>query len=135
MYCVPTLITSYPKKTSKPMATIHLNLEGFKRRVANPDTMMQEWKFLGSRPAVIDFYAAWCGPCKMLSPILDEVAKQYEGRVDIYKVNVDEEPELANAFNIRSIPTLYFIPMNGKPRMTVGGMSKAELVKAIENLH
>ena len=117
------------------MATIHLNLEGFKRRVANPETMMQDWKFLGSRPAVIDFYAAWCGPCKMLSPILDEVAKQYEGRVDIYKVNVDEEPELADAFNIRSIPTLYFIPMNGKPRMTVGGMSKAELVRAIENLH
>ena len=116
------------------MATIHLNLEGFKRRVANPDTMMQEWNFLGSRPAVIDFYAAWCGPCKMLSPILDEVAKLYEGRVDIYKVNVDEEPELADAFNIRSIPTLFFIPVNGKPRMTVGGMSKAELVRAIENL-
>ena len=116
------------------MATIHLNFEGFKRRVANPDTMMQEWNFLGSRPAVIDFYASWCGPCKALSPIIDEVAKQYEGRVDIYKVNVDEEPELADAFNIRSIPTLCFIPMNGKPRMTVGAVTKAELVKAISNL-
>ena len=79
-----------------------------------------------------DFYATWCGPCKMLSPIIDEVAKQYEGRVDVYKVNVDEEPELADAFNIRSIPTLYFIPVNGKPKMTVGGMSKADLLKQIQ---
>ena len=113
------------------MATIHLNFEDFKRRVANPDTMMQDWNFLGTRPAVIDFYATWCGPCKMLSPILDEVAKQYAGRVDIYKVNVDEEAELADAFNIRSIPTLYFIPVNGKPKVTVGGMSKQDLLKQI----
>jgi thioredoxin len=116
------------------MPTIHLNFAGFKRRIANPETMKQDWTFLGSRPAVIDFYASWCGPCKALSPIIDEVAKQYEGRVDIYKVNVDEEPELADAFNIRSIPTLYFIPMSGKPRMTIGGMTKAELVKNIQNL-
>jgi thioredoxin len=116
------------------MPTIHLNLAGFKSRIANPETMKQDWTFLGSRPAVIDFYASWCGPCKALSPIIDEVAKQYEGRVDIYKVNVDEEPELADAFNIRSIPTLYFIPMSGKPRMTAGGMTKAELVKNIQNL-
>ncbi len=67
----------------------------------------------------------------MLSPIIDEVAKQYAGRVDIYKVNVDEEAELADAFNIRSIPTLYFIPVNGKPKVTVGGMSKQDLLKQI----
>ena len=124
------LITNY----SRPMATIHLNLEGFKRRIANPETMKQEWRFLGARPAVIDFYASWCGPCKTLSPILDEVSYLYEGRVDIYKVNVDEEPELADLFKIRSIPTLCFIPMNGAPKMTVGGRSKAELVKMIEEI-
>ena len=114
------------------MATIHLNLEGFKRRVADLNTMHQNWNFLGSKPAVIDFYASWCGPCKQLLPILEEVSKTYEGRVDIYKVNVDEEEELANAFNIRSIPTLIFIPVTGKPHMRVGGLSKGELTQAIE---
>ena len=80
------------------MTTIHLTKGGFLRKVANYLVHPGEWKFLGERPALIDFYAPWCGPCKSLSPVLDELAKEYAGRVDIYKVNVDDEPELASLF-------------------------------------
>ena len=114
------------------MTTINLTKGGFLRKVANYLAHPHEWKFLGERPALIDFYAPWCGPCKALSPVLDELAREYAGKMDIYKVNVDEEEELANAFNIRSIPTLIFIPVNGKPQMRVGGLSKGELTQAIE---
>ena len=116
------------------MATIHLTKGGFLRRVADIATLADEWKFLGNKPAVIDFYATWCGPCKALSPILEEVSEEYAGKVDIYKVNVDEEQELSRMFEIRSIPTLFFIPLNGKPHRTMGAMSKEQLRKAIDEL-
>ena len=104
------------------------------RRVADIATLADEWKFLGDKPAVIDFYAAWCGPCKALSPILEEISEEYAGKVDIYKVNVDEEQELSRMFEIRSIPTLFFIPLNGNPHRTMGAMSKEQLRKAIDEL-
>ena len=116
------------------MATIHLTKGGFEKRVASMDSISGEWKFLGNRPAVIDFYATWCGPCKALSPILEEVSEEYDGKVDIYKVNVDDEQELSRMFEIRSIPTLFFIPLNGKPHRTMGAMSKEQLRKAIDEL-
>ena len=116
------------------MATIHLTKGGFLRRVADIATLADEWKFLGNKPAVIDFYATWCGPCKALSPILEEVSEEYAGKVDIYKVNVDDEQELSRMFEIRSIPTLFFIPLNGKPHRTMGAMSKEQLRKAIDEL-
>ena len=116
------------------MATIHLTKGGFVRRVADISSLSDEWKFLGNKPAVIDFYAAWCGPCKALSPILEEVSEEYAGKVDIYKVNVDDEQELSRMFEIRSIPTLFFVPLNGKPYRTMGAMSKEQLRKAIDEL-
>lgn len=115
------------------MATINLTKGGFLRKVANYLTNPDEWKFLGERPALIDFYAPWCGPCKALSPVLDELAKEYEGRVDIYKVNVDDEPELASLFRIRSVPTLVFAPMEGAPQIASGAPSKSQLKKALDN--
>lgn len=114
------------------MATIHLNKAGFLRRVADIDN--KEWKFLGERPALIDFYAPWCGPCKMLSPVLEELSEEFEEKVDIYKVNVDEEEELSAAFGIRSVPTLIFVPMNGAPQMSAGALPKPQLKEAIERI-
>lgn len=114
------------------MAIIHLNMAGFLRRIA--DIENKEWKFLGDKPALIDFYAPWCGPCKMLSPVLDELSDEYEGKVDIYKVNVDDEEELSAAFGIRSVPTLIFVPMNGVPQMSAGALQKPQLKEAIERI-
>ncbi len=116
------------------MNAIHLNKEGFLRRIHDYETNGNQWKFEGDKPAVIDFYASWCGPCKAMSPIIDELAGEYEGKVDIYKVNVEDEPELASLFNVRSIPTLVFIPQEGLPQVSVGGRSKEALTQLISEL-
>lgn len=116
------------------MATINLTKGGFVRRVADIDAMATDWKFLGDKPAMIDFYASWCGPCQRLLPIVESLADEFEGKVDIYKVNVDQEEELAAAFNIRTIPTLIFIPMSGKPEREVGAKSESELREKLNNI-
>jgi thioredoxin len=115
------------------MGAIHLTKEDFLRKVADINAG-GDWKFLGDKPAVIDFYAPWCGPCKMLSPVIDEVANEYEGRVDIYKISVDDEQELAAHFGVRSVPTLFFIPMDGTPQMSLGAMPKGQLKNTIDAL-
>ena len=116
------------------MATINLTKGGFERRVAELNSIDNNWNFLGDKPALIDFYAAWCGPCKALAPILEELSEEYAGKVDIYKVNVDTEEEIAAAFGIRSIPTLYFIPMKGQPQRAMGAMPKEQLRKMLDNI-
>ena len=93
------------------MKTIHLTKEEFLKKVANYEANPTEWKYLGDKPCIIDFYADWCGPCKMVAPILDELAKEYSDKIYIYKVDTEAERELASAFGIRSIPTMIFIPM------------------------
>ena len=115
------------------MATINLTKGGFARRVANLEQYPNEWKFLGDKPAVVDFYAEWCGPCKSLAPTLEELSEEYAGRVDIYKVNVDAEPELASLFRIRTVPTLVFAPMQGNPHITSGAPTKAQLRQALDS--
>lgn len=104
------------------------------KKVSDYESNPQEWNFLGERPALIDFYASWCGPCKALAPILEEVSEEYDGKVDIYKIDVDEEPELAGLFGIRSVPTLIFVPMDGTPQMAQGALPKANLKQAIEQV-
>ena len=115
------------------MKAVNLTKADFLNKVANYE-VNPEWKFLGERPAIIDFYATWCGPCKMLAPILDEVAEEYDGQIDVYKVNVDEEEELAALFRIRSVPTLLFVPLTDAPQMAQGALPKKTLVEAIQNV-
>ncbi|MBR3615507.1 MAG: thioredoxin [Bacteroidaceae bacterium] len=116
------------------MATVHLTKEQFLRRIADYEKNPDSFRFLGSRPALIDFYAGWCGPCKMLAPLLEELSDEYAGRVDIYKVDVEQEEELAALFRVRSIPTLVYIPMDGQIRVTQGAVGKPQLKEAIENI-
>jgi len=110
-----------------------LNLESFKTKVFDPETS-KEWTFKGQRPAIIDFYADWCGPCHMLAPILERVAMRFEGKVDIYKINTEASPELSAMFGIRGIPSLLFIPLNGEPSMNSGVIPEEAFVHAIEDL-
>lgn len=91
----------------------------------------KEWKFEGDKPALIDFYADWCGPCKMLAPILEELSEEYGDKIDIYKIDTEAEQELAAAFAIKSIPSMLFCPMEGPPQMANGALPKAELERII----
>lgn len=93
-----------------------------------------QWVFKGKKPAIIDFYADWCGPCKVVSPILEELDKEYQGLIDFYKIDTDQEQELSAMFGIRSIPTILFIPLDDEPRIAVGAMPKDVYEKAIEDL-
>lgn len=111
---------------------IHLTKAEFLEKVYNYEKNPDEWKYEGSKPAIVDFYADWCGPCKMVAPILDELAEEYDGQIVIYKVDTDKERDLAGAFGIRSIPSILFIPMQGKPEMAQGAMPKASFKKAID---
>jgi thioredoxin 1 len=94
----------------------------------------KEWKFEGDKPCIIDFWAEWCAPCRMVGPVLEELSEEYGDKLNIYKVNTEEEQELASIFGIRSIPSLLFIPMNDKPQMAVGALPKESFVKAIEDV-
>ena len=107
-----------------------LNSESFKTTVY--DITKDGLDYLGKKPAIVDFTATWCGPCKRLSPILEELAKEYKGKIVIYKVDVDKCEDLARAFNISSIPALLFIPMEGQPEMIVGLRSKESYKSNIE---
>ncbi len=116
------------------MATINLTRGEFLKRVADIENSPNQWKYLGSRPALVDFYAPWCGPCKALLPRLDELAKEYEGKVDIYKVNIENEQQLADDFGIRSIPTLLFIPKVGLPQTRLGAMQTAQFREVFDRM-
>lgn len=116
------------------MATKNLRKDEFLQKVADFVNTPDTWKFLGDKPALIDFYAPWCGPCKMLSPILEELSEEYDGKIDIYKVNVDEEEELSMVFGIRSVPTLIFVPMEGDPQRASGVLPKQQLAQIFDEM-
>ncbi|WP_455674215.1 thioredoxin [Phocaeicola sp.] len=111
---------------------VYLTKAEFLEKVYNFEKNPSEWKYEGDKPAIVDFYATWCGPCKMVAPILEELAKEYDGQIVIYKVDTEKESDLASVFGIRSIPSILFIPMEGKPEMAQGAMPKASFKKAID---
>jgi len=111
----------------------HLTKEAFIEKVFDYNNNT-EWKYKGELPAIVDFYADWCRPCKMVSPILVELQKEYKGKIIIYKVNVDEQKELAGVFQTRSIPAFLFIPMTGQPQMAKGALPKETFEKAIKEV-
>jgi thioredoxin len=111
--------------------TEHLNKKTFLEKVFDYEKN-KEWKYDGELPALIDFWAPWCGPCRMVGPILDKLSEKYKDKIHIYKVNTDEEPELGAVFGIRSIPSLLFVPKEGQPKMAVGALPKEALIDAIE---
>ena len=111
----------------------HLTKQDFLEKVYNYETN-KEWKYEGDLPAIIDFYADWCGPCKMLSPIIEELAEEYSDKVHFYKVDTEAEQELAGAFGIRSIPSMLFIPNDDKPQMAAGALQKDQLKQVISEV-
>ena len=113
--------------------TIHLTKAEFLKKIINYEENPSEWKYLGDKPAIVDFYASWCGPCKTVAPILEELAAEYKSDIYIYKIDTDKEEELSAAFGISSIPTMLFIPMGANPQVIQGALPKEELKKIIEN--
>ncbi len=122
--------TTADAQTKKGVVT--LSSKDFKTKVY--DISQKDQEYLGSKPAIVDFYASWCGPCRAISPILDELAAEYGDKIVIYKVDVDASPEIAKAFGIRSIPAVLFIPLKGESKMTVGGRSKDDFKKQIDSM-
>lgn len=110
-----------------------LTKETFLQKVFNYE-QNKEWKFEGDLPCIIDFYADWCGPCKMVEPLLQELAEEYQGKLNIYRINTQDQQELAAAFGIQSIPSLLFVPLNDKPQMAVGALPKNSVKKAIDEV-
>jgi thioredoxin len=115
-------------------ATISLTTDHFLKKVADFKTNPSEWKYLGDKPSIIDFHADWCIYCKKLEPVLEELAKEYEGKIYIYKVDTEKEREVAAAFGIQGLPTLLFIPLNDQPRVAQGAIPKEELKKIIDTI-
>ena len=111
----------------------HLTKETFKEKIFNFEEN-KDWKFEGDKPAIIDFYADWCQPCKIVSPILEEIAQEYEGKVDVYKIDTEDQQELAAMFGIRSIPSILFIPEDEQPQMAQGALPKDTIEKAISDV-
>lgn len=116
------------------MKTAQLTKNDFLQKISDYETHPEEWRYKGEKPCIVDFYADWCGPCKKMSSILDELAHEYAGLFDVYKVNTDHEQELVYAFGIKTIPSLLFCPMEKRPQMAKGAMSKADFQQAIQDV-
>lgn len=126
------VVTNLEKE--KKMKPINLTKADFLTKVMNYEVNNETWEYLGDKPAIVDFYADWCGPCRAIAPILAELAEEYKDEIYVYKINTEKEQELASVFGIRSIPTLFFIPMKGDPQMAQGALSKAAFKEAIETV-
>jgi len=113
---------------------IYLTKAEFLTRVYNYEKNPNEWVYAGDKPCIIDFYADWCKPCKIIAPILSELAQKYDGKLVVYKINTDVERELAQAFGIRSIPTILFCPVNGQPQVTQGALPKESFEKMVNEV-
>lgn len=129
IFLLITLVAAFCFSSLKAQTVKHLTTKEFKEQVWNFNKN-KDWKYLGDKPAIIDLYATWCPPCKKLSPILENIQKEYGNKIQIYKVDVDKEPQLAQLFNASSIPLMIFIPKNGKP-FSVAGLRPQEQIEQI----
>ena len=111
----------------------HLTAQTFREKIFNFEKE-KDWKYEGEKPCIIDFYADWCGPCKIVAPLLDELSEEYSGKIDFYKVDTEAEQELSSVFGIRSIPSFLFIPLSGKPQMAMGALPKESFKQAITDV-
>ena len=125
---------SQEEGNEQSMSVKEMNAEMFKHNIMDYKKNPNKWQFKGDKPAIIDFYATWCGPCKATAPILEEIAGDYAGQIDVYKVDVDKQRELASLFGIRSIPSILFIPKTGEPSMQTGAMNKAQFEEVIKSV-
>ena len=130
--CALVFASSASLDAQEKKGVVTLSSKEFKAQVY--DLSQKDMKYLGTKPAIVDFYASWCGPCRAISPILEELAAEYKDKIVIYKVDVDASPDLAQAFGIRSIPAVLFIPLKGESKMTVGGRSKDEFKNQIDSI-
>ena len=130
--CTLIIASSLSLSAQDKKGVVTLSSKEFKTKVI--DLSQKDAKYLGTKPAIVDFYASWCGPCRAISPILEELASEYKDKIVIYKVDVDASPDLAQAFGIRSIPAVLFIPLKGESKMTVGGRSKEDFKKQIDTI-
>ena len=127
-----TAFTANAQSNKEESKVMHLNYSGFLKKVWNFESNPTTFIYKGKVPAVIDFYADWCGPCRRVAPIMETLAKEYDGRLVVYKINVDQEKELASAFQAKSIPMVLFIPLEGQPMKQVGAMPEESYRKIIE---
>jgi thioredoxin len=126
--------TTEPKPVAESGKPIQLDKKAFLTLVYNYEKNPKEWLYAGDKPCVIDFYADWCGPCKVIAPYLEEIAGKYNGKVYVYRVNVDSQQELAQFFGIQSIPAVLFCPLKGKPTMMTGSRPKEDFYTAVESI-
>ncbi len=120
-------------KTNTASPVVYLTNETFKQKIFNYE-VNKEWKYAGNKPAIIDFYADWCGPCRKVSPIIEELAREYNGKIIVYKVDTEKEQVLSQNLGIQSLPTILFIPAQGDPQAIMGALPKEELKKAIQEI-
>ena len=128
------VITTYAQNQPEETAVIQMNKQMFLDKVFDYTSGATEWNYKGEKPAVIDFYATWCGPCRMVAPILKDLAKEYGDSIVIYKVDTDREKELSGAMGIQSLPTIVFIPKSGQPQVIIGAADKATFRRAIDEV-
>ena len=128
------VITTYAQNQPEETAVIQMNKQMFLDKVFDYTSGATEWNYKGEKPAVIDFYATWCGPCRMVAPILKDLAKEYGDSIVIYKVDTDREKELSGALGIQSLPTIVFIPKSGQPQVIIGAAYKATFRRAIDEV-
>lgn len=123
--------SAFAQETEK-IAPEHLTVETFKEKIFNYEKNPENWVFEGDKPCMVDFYADWCKPCKLIAPIMEELAHEYNGEINVYKVNTEKQRELSRVFGIKSIPAVLFIPMEGKPQMSTGALPKESFKQVID---
>ena len=137
LFFLTSLVAGNPAITTKEggegVTVVYLTNDTFKQMIFNYDKN-KEWKYEGTKPAIIDFYASWCAPCRELSPLVEEIAKEYSGKIIVYKVDTDKERLLSQKMGVSGLPTLLFIPVKGKPQASMGLISKATLIKAVNEV-